>query len=147
MRTTRSLAVGLLALLIASTPALAQKTTGDVTGTVTDSTGALLPGTTVTAVCTETNLTRVATTDSQGGFRISELPVCLYRVTAELQGFKTISRETPLSANAVAKVDFKLEVGAMSETVTVEGVSPVIEFSDKLNSRVDSARIESIPLS
>src|SRR5262249_18327415 len=150
MRETRSgfaLALGFLALLIASTPALAQKTTGDVTGTVSDATGAVLPGATVTAICTETNLTRVATSDTQGGFRISELPVCLYRVTAELQGFKTISRESPLSANAVAKVDFKLEVGAMSETVTVEGVSPIIEFSDKLNNRVESQRIESMPLS
>jgi Carboxypeptidase regulatory-like domain/TonB dependent receptor-like, beta-barrel/TonB-dependent Receptor Plug Domain len=138
---------GLSLFLLASPAAHAQRTTGDISGTVTDATNALLPGATVTAVCADTNLTRVATTDTSGGFRIAELPICTYKVTAELQGFKTISRETPLSANAVAKVDFKLEVGAMSETVTVEGVSPVIEFSDKLNNRVDSARIESIPLS
>jgi hypothetical protein len=136
-----------LTFLIASTSALAQKTTGDVTGTVSDATGALLPGTTVTAVCSETNLTRVAISDAQGGFRISELPVCLYRITAELQGFKAISRETLINANAVAKVDFHLEVGAMSETVTVEGVSPLIEYSDKLNTRIDNQRIESLPLS
>src|SRR5262245_40088239 len=140
-------ALGVLLTLASASAVLAQKTTGDITGTVSDATGAILPGATINAVCTDTNLTRTAVSDGQGGFRISELPICLYRVTAELQGFKTISRETPLSANAVAKVDFKLEVGAMSETVTVEGVSPVIEFSDKLNSRVDSARIESIPLS
>jgi len=52
-----------------------------------------------------------------------------------------------LTANAVAKVDFRLEVGSVSETVTVEAVSPLIEFSDKLNSRVESARIEALPLS
>src|SRR5262245_29010667 len=115
------LSVGLASLLLAS-PASAQRTTGDISGTVSDATNALLPGATVTAVCVDTNLTRTAITDSSGGYRIAELPVCTYRVTAELQGFKTISRESPLSANAVAKVDFKLEVGAMSETVTVEGV-------------------------
>jgi hypothetical protein len=134
-------------LLIPYVPALAQKTTGDITGTVTDSTGALLPGAALTAVCTETNLTRTAVTDSQGGFRLSELPICPYRVTAELRGFKTVTRETELAANAVAKVDFRLEVGSVSETVTVEGVSPLVEFSDKLNNRVDSQRIGEIPLS
>ena len=46
--------------------------------------------------------------------------------------------------NAVAKADFKLEVGAQSETITVEGVSPLVEFSDKLNNRVDTQRIEAM---
>jgi hypothetical protein len=135
-----------LAVLLA-VPLAAQKTTGDITGTVADSTGAVLPGATVTAVCTDTNLTRTSVSDAQGGFRLAELPICTYRVTAELQGFKSVTRETPLAANAVARADFKLEVGAMSETVTVEGVSPVIEYSDKLSNRVDSQRIEAMPLS
>jgi hypothetical protein len=125
----------------------AQRTTGDISGTVTDTSGAVLPGVAVTAVCTETNLTRTAITDAQGVYSLPELPGCLYRVTAELAGFKGVAREAPVTANAVAKTDFKLEVGAVSETVTVEGVSPVIEFSDKLNNRVDSQRIESMPLS
>src|SRR2546426_7862214 len=140
-------ALGVFLTLAFASTGLAQKTTGDITGTVTDATGAILPGVTVNAVCTDTNLTRTAVSDAQGGFRIPELPVCVYRVTAELQGFKTVSRETPIAANGVAKVDCRLEVGTMSETVTVEGVSPLIEFSDKLNNRVDSQRVESMPLS
>jgi len=140
-------ALGVFLTLAFASTGLAQKTTGDITGTVSDATGAVLPGATVNAVCTDTNLTRAAVTDAQGGFRISELPVCVYRVTAELQGFKTVSRETPIAANAVAKVDFRLEVGTMSETVTVEAVSPLVEFSDKLSNRVDSQRIEAMPLS
>src|SRR2546427_3552252 len=140
-------AVGVVLTLAFTSTLLAQKTTGDITGTVTDATGAILPGVTVNAVCTDTSLPRPAVSDAQGGFRISELPICLYRVTAELQGFKSVVRETPITANAVAKVDFRLEVGTMSETVTVEAVSPLIEFSDKLNNRVDSERIESLPLS
>jgi Carboxypeptidase regulatory-like domain/TonB dependent receptor/TonB-dependent Receptor Plug Domain len=126
---------------------LAQRTTADITGTVTDTTGAILPGASVTAVCLETNFTRTAVTDAQGGYRLAELPICAYRVTVELSGFKSVSRETPLAANAVAKADFRLEVGTMTETVTVEGVSPLIEFSDRLNNRIEPERIEQIPLS
>jgi hypothetical protein len=140
----------IIAALIAlggSTASYAQRTSGDISGTVTDTTGGVLPGVTVNAVCSETNLTRTAVTDAQGGFRLSELPICVYRVTSELPGFKTVAREAQVNAGAVAKVDFRLEVGTQSETITVEGVSPVIEFSDKLNNRVDSERIEQIPLS
>jgi Carboxypeptidase regulatory-like domain/TonB-dependent Receptor Plug Domain/TonB dependent receptor len=137
----------LFLLIAANAPAAAQRTTGDIGGTVMDTTGAVLPGVTVTAVCTETNLTRSVVTDTQGGYSIPELPGCLYRVTAELAGFKSIAREAPVTANAVAKTDFRLEVGSVSETVTVEGVSPLVEYSDKLNNRVDSARIEELPLS
>ena len=136
-----------LFVLALSSSTYAQRTTGDISGTVTDSTGGVLPGVTITAVCTETNFTRTAVTDGTGGFRVSELPICVYRVTSDLQGFKSTSREAPVAPNGVTKVDFKLEVGTQSETITVEGVSPVIEFSDKLNNRVDSQRIEAIPLS
>ena len=139
--------LALLLLGVAAVPVWAQRTAGTISGTVMDTTGAVLPGVSVTAVCTETNLTRTVITDTQGGYTIPDVPGCLYRVTAELAGFKTIAREAPVAANSVAKTDFRLEVGAVSETVTVEGVSPLVEYSDKLNNRVDSARIESLPLS
>ena len=139
--------LALLLLGVAAVPVWAQRTAGTISGTVMDTTGAVLPGVSVTAVCTETNLTRTVITDTQGGYTIPDVPGCLYRVTAELAGFKTIAREAPVAANSVAKTDFRLEVGAVSETVTVEGVSPLVEYSDKLNNRVDSARVESLPLS
>ncbi|HEV3058317.1 MAG TPA: TonB-dependent receptor [Vicinamibacterales bacterium] len=138
--------VVIVAALIA-TPALAQKTTGDITGAVADATGGMIPGAAVTAVCGDTGFTRNATTDAQGGYSIPELPICVYRVSVELQGFKTVAREVQVAVNTLAKVDFKLEVGTQSETVTVQGVSPLVEFSDKLNNSVDRERIEQIPLS
>ncbi|OLC75581.1 MAG: hypothetical protein AUH72_20175 [Acidobacteria bacterium 13_1_40CM_4_65_8] len=126
---------------------LAQKTTGDITGSVTDTTGGVLPGVTVTALCGATGTTRTATTDTQGGYSLPELPICVYKVSVELAGFKTVSREVQVAVNTVAKSDFRLEVGTQSETITVEGVSPLVEFSDKLNNNVDKERIDSIPLS
>jgi hypothetical protein len=139
--------LALSAMLTPAASAFAQRTAGDITGTVTDTTGGVLPGVNVTAVCAATNFTRTAVSDGTGGYRLAELPTCLYKVTTELSGFKTVSRDAAVEPNGVAKVDFKLEVGAQSETITVEGVSPLIEYSDKLNSRVDSARIEALPLS
>src|SRR5262249_37080800 len=125
----------------------AQRTTGDITGSVSDSTGAVLPGVTVTAKCADTGASRTVTTDQAGGFSIPELAVCKYTLTAGLAGFKTIAREVQVAVSAVSKADFRLEVGAQSETITVQGVSPLIEFSDKLNNNVDKERIDSIPLS
>ncbi len=137
----------LAAALSLATAAYAQKTTGDITGSITDATGGVMPGVGVSAVCADTGLTRTVTTDASGGYTFPELPVCVYKVTAELQGFKTVTRDVQVAVNTVAKSDFKMEVGTQSETVTVTGVSPLIEFSDKLNNNVDTERIESVPLS
>ena len=141
------LVVGIVGVLAFSSVAFAQRTSGDISGTVTDGTGGVLPGVNVTAVCADTSLTRTAVTDAQGGFRLSELPICIYKVTAEIAGFKTVTRDAQVFAGSVAKADFKLEVGVQSETITVQGVSPLIEFSDELNSRIDSKRVEEMPLS
>jgi len=62
---------------------------------VMDATGAVLPGAAVMAICSDTNFTRTVVTDAQGGFRIPELPVCTYRVTAELQGVQDHRARSP----------------------------------------------------
>ncbi len=142
-----AIAAAVLLAMGAAPPAFAQKITGDITGTVTDTTGAVLPGVIVTATCPATNFSRTATTDERGGFSLPELPVCTYKVSTMLQGFRSVTRDVQVAVNTVAKADFKLDVGAQSETVTVEGVSPLVEFSDKLNNNVDTERIVSIPLS
>jgi hypothetical protein len=127
--------------------ALAQKTTGDITGTVTDSTGAVVPGATIDAVCPATNLRRTAMSDAQGSYSLPELPICVYRVTAELSGFKGVVREVQVAVSSLTKADFRLEVGTLGETITVEAASPIVEFSDKLNNNVDTQRITELPLS
>lgn len=143
----RRLLTAAILVLGLATAASAQKTTGDITGTITDQTGAILPGVTITAVCSATNLTRTAVSDTQGGYSIPELPPCVYKVSSDLSGFKTVIRDVQVAVNAVSKADFKLELGTQSESITVEGVAPLVEFSDKLNNYVDEKRIEQIPLS
>jgi Carboxypeptidase regulatory-like domain len=128
-----SLLVSLAVVLAIATPARAQKITGDITGTVNDASGAALPGAAVTATCAATGLVRTAVAASTGVYSLPELPICVYKVSAAMQGFKTTSREVQVAVSNVTKADFKLAVGQMEEEVTVEGVVPVIEFSDKLN--------------
>src|SRR5689334_5568974 len=113
----------LLALLLA-TPVLAQRITGTIRGTVRDATQAVLPGVTVTVVNQETGLTRTVVTNAAGVYSAFELPVGRYRVTAELQGFKTGSRSdvTLRVADDIA-IDFELATGTLSEVVNVQAAS------------------------
>ena len=145
---TRSSTIALLLFLagLAAPSAWAQRISGDMTGTITDESGAAVPGAAVSAVCPNTGLTRGAVTGEGGGFRITDLPVCTYKVTVTMNGFKTTNREVQVVVSNLTKADFKLQLGQKSEEVTVEGVAPVIEFSDKLNSSVDQERINEMPL-
>ncbi len=136
----------LLALLVVTTLASAQTITGDISGDVTDSTGAEMPNVEVTAVNTGTNLTRTATTSATGNFRIPQLPIGTYKITATAQGFKTAVISAEVRAGAVAQANFKLSVGQRSETVEVEGSAPLVELSPNQNNYVDSLKIENVPL-
>ena len=135
-----------LAFLVAA-PAWCQKVTGDISGAVMDSTGAVVPGATVTAQNAETGFSRSVGTSSSGLFRLAELPVGVYRVSASAPGFKTTVRDVQVAVASLTQADFTLEVGAMTETITVEAAGPLIEYSDKLNSYVEEERIERLPLS
>jgi hypothetical protein len=126
--------------------AFAQKITGDITGTVTDSTGGAMPGAAVSAVCEATGLTRSAVTDETGGYRLPELPPCLYKITVNAEGFKSTARNVQVGVSTLSKADFRMQLGQQSEEVTVEGTTPAVEFSDKLNSHVDRERVAELPL-
>ena len=85
-----SLVIGLLVLLtLTASAAWAQLATAELNGRVTDSSGAVLPGVTVTATQTATGLVRTAVTDENGGYLISNLPTGPYRLEVALQGFRT----------------------------------------------------------
>src|SRR5512132_2239015 len=112
--------------LLAAVPVFSQKITGDISGTVQDSTGALVKGATVTATNTATGETRSATTSDAGFYRVVELPPGKYKMTVTSQGFKTAARDADVSTGAVTESDFQLQPGQVSETVEVGDVAPLM---------------------
>ena len=83
---------------------------------------------------------RTATTSNSGSYRIPELPIGEYKVTATSQGFKTVVRTAQVATGAVTHADFALQVGQRTETVEVEGTAPLIDLSSNNNNYVDSQK-------
>ena len=127
----RSIGVTLaLAVLLPLHPttAAAQTTVGQIAGRVTDSSGAVLPGTTVTATSERTTLTQTAVSDSQGGYTFASLPSGSYTIRFELSGFKSVERlNVVLDAASRVAVDVQLEVGSIAETVSVAATASRVE--------------------
>src|SRR5712691_11486373 len=96
-------------------PVLAQKITGDISGTVQDSTGAVVKDAKVNATNTATGETRSATTSDAGFYRIVQLQPGTYKVTATAAGFKTSAREAEVGLSLVTQSDFQLQIGKVSE--------------------------------
>src|SRR5215217_8882826 len=133
------LALALLSGLLLTVPshASAQAVTGTLLGNVTDTTGAAVPGATVTARETQTNVSRTAVTNETGHYIFSSLQNGTYAVEAELQGFKKILREgVEVKVNTTVRVDLKLEVGQLNETVEVAADTPLLQTD-----RTDTGRI------
>src|SRR6266571_6458204 len=97
-----------------------------MTGTVTDSTGGVLPGATVTATNVESGNTFVAVSDDRGNFR---LPVRIgnYRITAELAGFTTVNRTLQMLVGQTSIVNFQMAPSTVQETVTVTADAPLVD--------------------
>jgi hypothetical protein len=102
--------------------------TATILGTVTDSSGSVVPTATITIVNTGTNASRVVQTNSSGSYLAPELPIGLYSVQAEAAGFKRYERTgLKLDTNDVVRVDATLEVGQINESVTVEAAAVQVE--------------------
>ena len=133
----------LLALLPVS--AFAQ---ASITGVVRDSSGAVLPGVTVEAASPEIiEKVRTATTDGTGTYRITELRPGAYTVTFTLTGFNTVKREgINLTGAFTATVDAEMRVGALEETITVTGETPIVDVQSSTRQRVmDADAISTLP--
>ena len=110
-----------LAILLISSPSTAQVLYGSVVGTVTDASNALIPGATVTVKSKETGTNRTYTTNSEGSYSIPTIQGGLYEVEIKKDGFRTARQErVEITANTVTRVDLKLSVGQVSESVTIE---------------------------
>ncbi|MGD0956299.1 MAG: carboxypeptidase-like regulatory domain-containing protein [Candidatus Acidiferrales bacterium] len=139
--------LSLCAPLAFTTPVQAQQTLGGITGTVTDTTGAVIGDATVTVVNDQTTLTRTQTTNTDGAYTFVNLPIGSYTLTFTHTGFET--QKIPsivIQANRTATVNAELKIGEMSQTVTVEE-TPLINAVDTTNGYVlDKQELESIPL-
>ena len=114
---------------LASSPSLAvaQVTTADVVGRVTDSSGGILPGATVTIENVGTHDVRTAATNTSGDYVFTLLPIGTYTVKIELQGFGAHNSRVALSAGDRTRLDAKLQVGAVAESITVTAESPLVQ--------------------
>ena len=126
----------------------AQAVTGTILGLITDATGSVMPGTTVTLTNTGTGQVRAVTTDANGEYTAPSLPTGKYSVKAELSGFKTVTvPDISLGVDQHFRVNLKLEVGAVEESVTVTGSSPLIQTStSELGTTVSEEQIKTLPL-
>jgi hypothetical protein len=125
-----------------------QNQESSIAGQVTDSSGAVLPGVTVTATSPALQVpTLVVVTNERGEYRLAPLPIGTYQVEYALSGFQTIRREDiRLTVGFTAKVDVALGVGAVAETVTVSGASPVVDVkSTNASTELTKETLELIP--
>ena len=144
----RYLTIAWMALMLVASGAAAQVQTGSITGTVTDASGAVLPGVTVTLTGEKLiGGAATMTTDAAGVYRFDRLPPGAYTVKFELQGFKTVTRDDiRVSAAFVATVSPKLEVGSLQESVTVTGESPTVDTKSNLQQTVLTQEVlEGVP--
>jgi hypothetical protein len=139
--------VASFAMLICN-PAGAQVLYGSMVGTVTDQSGAAVPGAAVLITNVETNVKRNAETDAGGVYTISTVPAGHYRVEVTKQGFTGfVAASVEVTANNVVRVDSKLQVGSVSQTVLVQGVSTAELQTDTadVHSEIPSVTMETAP--
>ncbi len=121
---------------------------GEITGTVSDSTGAVMTGAAVTVVSTATNQTRRAITNETGNYSVPFLVPSLYDVRVESPGFKVATRKgVDLQVGAVARIDFNMEVGEVTQQVEVSGGAPLLTTETvALGTVIENKRIVDLPL-
>jgi hypothetical protein len=138
----------LLLSVFLSMPALAQEITGTITGSVTDQSGAAIPGLTVTVRNMGTNATQSVVTDENGVYVAALLPAGRYEVSLELAGFKRFVRSgLELSVNDRLGVNISLQPGDVSETVTVTASTPLVKTeSSDVSTLINAKQVEQMPL-
>jgi hypothetical protein len=125
-----------------------QNVTGSIVGTLTDTSGAVCPGAAVTVTNTETQFTRTVVTGTSGDYVVTPLPPGEYIVKASASGFRAVERENiTLEVNQSLRVDFKLEVGSVSETVKVAGGAPILDSqTSTIGTVIENKQVVEMPL-
>lgn len=135
-----------LTVLALSNPALAQETTATVTGTVTDQSGGVLPGVTVSLRHVGTGRTFEGVTGAEGGYLVPLLPVGAYEATFTLSGFQSrLVRGITLNVNDRVQVDAQLATGGVSEVVEVTGRT-LTQTTTAVQNLIDSRQVQELPI-
>ena len=151
MKPRRFLTAALLLAAVAflpPSPAFAQTGAASLTGIVTDQSGATVPGATVTATNQATNVPYTAVSNEAGNYTVTSLPVGTYIVKAEVSSFKTAAtKPIQMEAMQIVRIDFKLELGALAETVEVSGEAQVLQTESAVVGEVISGTtLSALPL-
>lgn len=122
--------------------------TATITGTVTDSSGAVIPGVTVTVTNMDTNAPRTVMADARGNYVAPLLPVGKYKVEVNQPGFqKEVLSNITINTNNTVRVDVKLTAGAVSQTVEVTAAAPVVQSENAtVGNVIDEQKIEEMPI-
>src|SRR5882762_7879266 len=132
--------------LFVSIPAFTQKITGDISGTVTDPSGAAVTGAVVNALNLGTGGKATVTTNDTGFYRMVNLPPGQYRLTVEASGFKNMERQATVSLALVTEANFALVVGSRGETVEVQAVAALVETTeDRLSTLFADKEVADLP--
>src|SRR3954470_23316221 len=122
-------AVLFTAALLSSATLVAAQSTGSLQGTIEDSSGAVIPGVTISVTNVETGLARTVATDAEGVYVVAALPPGRYRLQAHISGFQDQTQETALDVAKTGVVNFRLGVGALAENVSITAAQPMLETS------------------
>jgi outer membrane receptor protein involved in Fe transport len=149
----RAISRYVLAALFASLLAVPSVVRGDITrfdlsGTVTDGTGAVLPGVTVSLANADTGFNRSTVTDAEGRYSFNAIPPTgKWTLSAELQGFAPQHREgLEFLANTKPEINFELNVGSLQEAITVQAESPLVRTREsELSSILDARQVDALP--
>src|ERR1017187_1269943 len=139
---------GLMIFLVGASIAVAQQSTGTILGTVKDPAGQVVAGANLTAHNLETGQTRTVTTGDDGSYRLSALPIGGYTIQAQHEGFSIEVRSgLTLTVGQEAVVNFTLQLGSVSQTVSVTGEAPIVDTtSGSLSDLVDEQKVADLPL-
>jgi hypothetical protein len=145
---SRTILTVLLAGLAFGTTMQAQVESGRVVGSVQDPSGALLEAAKITVTNVSTNVSHLVLTNASGDYVVTELPPGTYTMTAERAGFKkAVQAAFKLDVNQVVRVDFKLEVGSVMETMIVTTAEPLVESeTSSIGQVIEGNRVNDLPL-
>jgi hypothetical protein len=146
-RIVARLVVALCLIAAATSAAWAQSGLATVTGIVTDAQGAAVPGVMITATNAATSVPYTGVSNEAGVFTINALPIGAYQVKVELQGFRSVTTNVALSAGQTARVDARLEVGNLAESVEVTATSAVLQTENAVvGTKLDREQIAQLPI-